>query len=264
MNTHTKYKGLLFLSSAVFILTLMCLNSIIVPDNSPQISEEDNNTILEVKSAGFWYLTNRNIHIDGNWSASTTYSWISGSGTYADPFLIENVTMNAHHVNSTIIISNTDEYFKINNCTLINSTRNGITGSILLNNVSNGLIMDVEMYNGGYGIWINDTSNITISDCYIKDHHYDGIYLGYSNNITIKDGTDVYNSTWIGINFEEALNNTVAHSAIRYCDQYGIYLDNASENNWIYENYVGSNLGLQRLEWVYKDILIVRDYALYF
>jgi parallel beta-helix repeat protein len=212
------------------------------PINSPQNGGVNNDSILNVKSAGYWDINNTNIHVDGNWSeTAAAYDWVSGSGTWADPFLIENVTIDGVDANSTIIINNTSDYFKINNCTLYDSPTGVLNGSIILNNASNGQIIDVEMYSGGYGIWINDSSNITISDCYIRVNSNDGIYIGNSNNITINGSTDLYNNIGHGVYFNNSDNNTVCYSIIRNNDLYGIYLDNESDDNWIYENYVGYN-----------------------
>jgi len=197
-----KGKNILFLSSAIFILTVICLNLISGPLVFSQHRGNNGDSILNVKSSGFWKFTDRNIHIDGNWSlVNDTYDWISGAGTWLDPYLIENVDINGTAVNSTIIIENADAYFKIKNCTLYNSSTSAIHGGIILNNVSNGVIIDCEIYLGGYGVYFNSSHNITLTDCVIRNN-----------------------------------------------DNYGVYLDYESQNNTIYENYVGYNKALKRLE----------------
>ncbi|GAH40211.1 unnamed protein product, partial [marine sediment metagenome] len=59
------------------------------------------NTIdfIDLKNAGYWDLTGSNILIDDldptkNWSyTASQYDWCSGSGTWNDPYIIENVTI---------------------------------------------------------------------------------------------------------------------------------------------------------------------------
>jgi hypothetical protein len=242
MNTQRKSKNLLYYSSAIFTITLLCFSGLLAPLNSSQIDENDNSSIINIKSSGFWFLNTTNIHVDGNWSATeTAYSWVSGSGSWADPYLVENVTIDGKDANSTIIIENSAKYFRIKNCTLYNATETGINGGIILNNVTNGEIIDCEIISSGYGIWMNDTSNITISDGFYWNNKNDSIYLMNSSLITITGGVDLYNNTGHGVYFNNSDNNTIAYSVIRNNDLYGVYLDENSSNNWIYENYVGYN-----------------------
>ncbi len=232
----------------------MCFNGVLGPLNSIKNCEDKNSSIIEMKSAGFWSLNTTNIHVDGNWSATASnYTWVTGTGTWADPYLIENVTIDGKSANSTIIIKNTSEYFKINNVTLHASPLTGINGGIIINNAKNGQIIDTEIYSCGFGIWINQSSNITISDCYIRINKNDSIYIGNSNNVTVTDKTDLYNNDGHGVYFENSDNNTIAYNVIHYNDLYGVYLDNKSDQNWIYENYIGYNKFDKVLEY-YDDI----------
>ena len=81
----------------------------------------DENSSL--KPSSFWVLNK--IHINNNWSQTAqTYPWCSGSGTLIDPYIIENVIINARNSGSCILIENSvSDYFIIRNCTLLNSSQ---------------------------------------------------------------------------------------------------------------------------------------------
>jgi len=55
-----------------------------------------------------------------NWTWAETQPWCSGSGTFEDPYIIENVTIDGGWGNC-ITIKYSDKYFRIENCTVINS-----------------------------------------------------------------------------------------------------------------------------------------------
>ena len=70
-------------------------DDIIVNDKS---GDTKYNTFGELKSSGYWELTSA-IEIDDsltgvgaqNWTWAVSQAWCSGTGSYDDPFLIENV-----------------------------------------------------------------------------------------------------------------------------------------------------------------------------
>jgi len=146
-----------------------------------------NNDEINLKSAGFWNLTGNPILIDDtdpskNWSYTALhYDWCSGSGIWADPYLIENITIDGQSIGSCIEIRNSNAYFVINNCTLYSS---GTTN---------------------YGIYLNYTNNgkIINNNCSVLSG---GIYLGYSNNNTILGNDATNNQYGIVLNFS---NNTI-------------------------------------------------------
>ncbi|KKN38408.1 hypothetical protein LCGC14_0753850 [marine sediment metagenome] len=75
------------------------------------------------KISGYW-VTNF-IHIDGNWSQAVgNYSWVNGDGSWSNPYIIENVTIDASTspTRSGIIINNSkNDYFIIRNVTVFNA-----------------------------------------------------------------------------------------------------------------------------------------------
>ena len=86
---------------------------------------------IDLKNNGYWNLTGSNIFIDDldpsrNWSYTAShYDWCSGSGTWTDPYIIENVTIDGQDAGNCIFIKNSVVPFIIRNCTL----SRGIDGS---------------------------------------------------------------------------------------------------------------------------------------
>ena len=104
---------------------------------------------LKLKTSGYWNLTGTPIFIDDsnpnyNWSKTeTTNDWCSGSGSTSDPYIIENVFIDAQGNSHAIIIVNSNAYFIIKHCSLINSLdRNHRYSGIQLANVRNGKIIN--------------------------------------------------------------------------------------------------------------------------
>ena len=92
------------------------------------------------------------IHVNGNWSAMTSYEWCSGDGSWDNPYKIENVTIDASGslVGSGILIENSlNNYFKVQNCTIFNVAPNDNYGGIKMNNVANGTLFNNNCSNNG-------------------------------------------------------------------------------------------------------------------
>ncbi len=248
MNSRAKIHSSLLVSSTIFLIALVSLSMITSPPEGTDLTDSKGLETPELETSAWWNITTYSINIDGNWTATnTTYSWCNGSGTLEAPFIIENVTLDAYQANSCISIANTNEYFIIRNVTLFNSTTSGITGGIILNNVTNGNITDADISLCNYGIWINATENCTIYDNNIHDNDNDSIYL-LNTNLTLLINNDCINNDGHGVYFDDSINNTVSYSEIRNNDLYGVYLDANSSLNWVYENHIGYNKYDMRLE----------------
>jgi hypothetical protein len=84
----------------------------------------------KLKRAGYWNLTGNPIYIDDlatgvgahNWTWAETQPWCSGSGSWTEPYVIENVTIDGQSSDSCIEIRNSDAYFIVRNCSLYNSS----------------------------------------------------------------------------------------------------------------------------------------------
>ena len=139
---NKKYKrlfvlfGLLF----VFIYTFNPFLSNNLNGNHKAISQ--NNIEIDeeaLKKAGFWNVNKIHIRFD-NWS-DNSLDWIQvRTGTWDDPHIIENVTVDGGGSRNCILIENTDEYFIIRNCTTYNSRLLAWYAGIQFNNVSKGTL----------------------------------------------------------------------------------------------------------------------------
>ncbi|MFX0037564.1 MAG: NosD domain-containing protein [Candidatus Hermodarchaeota archaeon] len=116
----------------------------------------------------------------------------TGNGSSSDPYVIEDLVINASGSGSCIIIEYSDVYFRIENCTLFNSGSLEINAGIKLRYVINGKIINNTSYNNRRGIYITYSDNNTFIGNTLIDDHY-AIYLEYSfNNL-------LYLNNFIGI-----------------------------------------------------------------
>ena len=191
MKLKTKKIGILLIIALAFPLIL----------NYAFISSNTYNPIIVNPKASADY-TEPFIHIDGsipgNWSATTSYDWCSGVGSWSDPYIIENVTIDASNspTRSGILIENSkNKYFIIRNCTVSNSRGGLYDAGIRLDNTCNGTIQDnICLDNGRNGIilYINCENN-TISGNTVNSNVQNGIYIHQNcdhNNITRNVGSN--------------------------------------------------------------------------
>ena len=162
-----------------------------------------------VQTSDYW--TTSAIEIDEtnptkDWSyTESTYDWCSGSGSWNDPYLIENVTIDATAGNGITIINSQLVYFVLRNCTIYNAGTSGTNAGIALSNTNNGTIDSCELYNNVNGIYALNSENNTIINNTIRDNTVNGIYVGtntendiYLNNFTdnILNGLELGSNNW--------------------------------------------------------------------
>ena len=196
-----------------------------------------------------------------NWSWVETQPWFGGGlGTSGAPYVIEshNFEYSAGGGHS-FAISNSRKHFIVRNCTFINSD-SGYAG-LYLNNVTNGQIVENEIYNNYYGIRALDTNYTSINENVVQDNADDGIHLydNYYNNIhqnyitRCGDGleldncqfnniydNDIYENLFEGLEFNTCHFNTINENEINLNEDFGFELDD-SENNTIYDNIIRSS-----------------------
>ena len=222
----TTFLVLLFLSS----ISNFSANDIRKNENF-QINIKEN----QPKASKFWNLTGSPILIDDsdpskNWSyTALNYDWCSGSGSGADPYVIENVTIDGQGSGSCILIENSKVYFRIENCTVFNSDK-----GIELNNVNNGSVfINNCSYNSGWGIYLFGNSN-NISNNYISNNYQAGIYNNNGNNNNISNNileNNRNNGIQSGlVSYNIISNNTIKNSNFGI-NTYGNY-------NYIFNNNV--------------------------
>ncbi|MFW9970642.1 MAG: nitrous oxide reductase family maturation protein NosD [Candidatus Odinarchaeota archaeon] len=216
-----KYNITISLILILIFLSTIDVNFVFYSKNA--ISTDNYNTL---KKASFWELS-QTIHITyDNWS-SKVFPWIQvHNGTWDDPHIIENVTIDKLGIGNGILIENSHEFFIIRNCTIFNGGIN--TGSsqynlagIKLINTSNGTLVDNECYNNQEGIYLYTCSNITLEQNICRNNDVNGIYL-YTSSV------------------ENHLNRNIVYSNLNH----GIVLftlcsDNDIIGNEVYDNRNG-------------------------
>ena len=186
----------------------------------------------------------------------------TGQGTYSDPYVIEDLVIDAGFSGSGILIENSDVYFRIENCTVYNSEDydagiklNNVTkGKLVINNCTsnyigirleysdNNTITGNTARNNSYvGIYLEGSDNNTISGNTANNNYYQGIYLNNSDDNTLS-GNTVNNNYLRGINLNNCNNNTISGNTANYNSR-GIYLYN-SDDNTISGNTINNNAGV--------------------
>ncbi|MGM0510214.1 MAG: right-handed parallel beta-helix repeat-containing protein, partial [Thermoplasmatota archaeon] len=164
----------------------------------------------------------------------------SGSGTQANPYIIEDLDIDARGADSCIYIGNTTAYFTVKNNYLHNSS----IANLHLNNVTNGMIYRNNISEGvNRGVFFNNSHyNYIMNNNVTQDQR--GMWLDYSENNTI-EGNSVYNCSSHGIILvKENKNNEITGNEIfenSYGLQMGLGLDGNSEENIVHHNEFSNN-----------------------
>ncbi|MHA1746799.1 MAG: right-handed parallel beta-helix repeat-containing protein, partial [Promethearchaeota archaeon] len=205
-----------------------------------------------------------------NWTWAVSQPWCSGTGTPGNPYIIENVTIDAVLGDYGISISHSEAYFIIQNCAIDNAGTGSYDAGIYFVNVSNGRITQNVLDNNyraillrdfcennsislnnitgmatstsDLGIYIyNQNSNISITENRINSVNY-GIYL-YSNNdfcVISQNTISLISHSGIHLNYNCDFN-TISENDISDCSYHGIYLANTNLQNFISQNTVYLN-----------------------
>ncbi|OLS14300.1 MAG: hypothetical protein RBG13Loki_2073 [Promethearchaeota archaeon CR_4] len=133
--------------------------------------------------------------------------WVNGSGTYGNPYVIQDLIIDGGGSGSCIYITNTWLYFRIENCTVTNSGTNLYDAGIRVSNSANGTIRsNTCVQNDGDGIYIDSTTNTTLSENNCL-WNFIGIYLLFANNITLQGNNCTGNTS--GFYFLYSNDNTL-------------------------------------------------------
>ncbi|MFX0098001.1 MAG: right-handed parallel beta-helix repeat-containing protein, partial [Candidatus Hodarchaeota archaeon] len=153
------------------------------------------------------------ISVNGNAGLATVAS--SGSGTYDDPYIIEDLIIDgSSYAQHLIQVTNTDAYLIIRNCTLFSTTSNF------------------------YGIYLGTVQNVMVTNNSISYTYY-GVYSsGSANNLTIHDNV-ISHSRSMGLYLFNTQNANVSRNLVENSTERGIYIattstDNVIENNEVY------------------------------
>ena len=250
--------GIMFAFSPVITTNLSFITG-----NSNKRAEYSDDINLDTENLKLSAVSGK-IHIDNNWSATeSTYSWCTGSGTFSDPYIIEDLVIDGEGSGSCIWIQNSDVYFNIENCTLYNSGNNwDDTGIKLAIDVDNGQLIDNIIHDNYIGIFLESSDNNTISGNIISNSIDNGLVIANSYNNTISGNTANHNGE-VGISLLETDNNIVSgnimlnngggiglgntnytrivNNTVKHSSGDGISFHGSSNNNWISNNYVDNN-----------------------
>ena len=110
-----------FIYFGIFIVSFILVSQFVSNINT---SQEKGDIIVEredffsLRVSNYWNNFSF-IHIEGNWSNAVSWGWCKGDGSWGNPYIIENMTIDATSspVGGGILISNSaNDYFIINNC----------------------------------------------------------------------------------------------------------------------------------------------------
>jgi len=141
------------------------------------------------------------IHIKDNWSTAAGYDWCSGDGSWSNPYILENITIdvaNSPTGAGILIEGSVNDYFIISSCTFTNS--------------------QPDIVDSAKAIWLKDSNNGTIERNNCTDCRY-GVDIMNSNNNSANYNNITY--CFYGIEVENADDNNLTSNIIKDCD-YGI------------------------------------------
>ena len=207
---------------AVYILFFCVFITCFLIDFKGNIQDQQFIDNFYVKSSDYWDLTGSPIFIDDadpnyDWSnTSNNNDWCRGSGTWTDPYIIENITIDGQNSVSCITIQNSSVFFVIRNCSLSRAGWDYDAG-IKLDNVNNSLLI----YNSftanqlaGILLWENCVNNT------IKDNKWDN---------------DEQYCVWL---YKNCHNNRFLHNEMLGSGGNNIYFYENNNDNIIYGNYI--------------------------
>ncbi|MBD3230229.1 MAG: hypothetical protein GF329_18770 [Candidatus Lokiarchaeota archaeon] len=184
----------------IFIVSLLFILLLPIPNQNNRVSENPNKPIT--KNMDPIVVVNNNSEFIG--------AGFTGSGSESQPYILENKVINGMF-SHCIYISDTDAHFIIKNCILYNGSY-----GIYLDNASNGKIINVTSRNNqNSGILIYQGSNYI--NCYnntLYDNKDYGIYLyGPNSEHCLIHNNTIYNNTrgiyvFQGADFNNFTDNT--------------------------------------------------------
>lgn len=204
------------------------------------------------------------IHINKNWSDTKIAGICTGDGTETNPYVIQDYVINGSGIGSCILIENTTDYFRIENCSVFNWGVDTYDAGIKLLYVNNGkLTNNNASSDDAYGLVLENSLNNILVGNIIRSQK--GIRFFQSNN-SIVYLNDV-EATLIDLEYRLSNNNRF-HTLKRMVyifngNQYTSYLGNHwlgyasshpdSNIDGIGDEPVIFDMHLPSSQWVYVD-----------
>ena len=276
-----------------FLILLMLLLPLFSPllnsiwkGNDDFIFDDEQNKINIPKSSSFWAMGPLHIKDTGGgdytWAEAVLQDWCSGGGSLNNPYLLENITLDAGGNDYAILIENSNnKYFTIRNCTVLNSGSATYDAGIKLISTSNGTIEENICLNNtrsGIGIQTNSRYN-TIQDNFITlgntsdfwgifmdpdcdfntvfnntiTNYYYGIYLWDVSNVNITGNhvTSNLENHRHGIVITQSIHIFISNNVVttHYSDDIGIFLDFCNESTVINNHISNYGQGIYNRGW---------------
>ncbi len=209
--------------------------------------ESDINTEFEKDSLKTSYLYNfTDIEIDNtnptmDWAyTASTYAWCSGGpgNTFLNPYLIENTFFAPGYGSNAIEIRNSDVHFRINDCGIKDVYGNFEAYAIEFDNVSNGRVVDCDLFYNKYGVYFLNSYDNWFSGNIIRSTREFNMYLENCNGTTIFNNTISNSDRNRGL-IVDGNNNMISENHITNSDDDGISL--SGENNQLIKNTITNN-----------------------
>ncbi|NHJ23651.1 MAG: hypothetical protein EAX89_03695 [Candidatus Lokiarchaeota archaeon] len=204
-----------------------------------------------------------------NWASANASGICTGSGTFSDPYIIQDKIIQGNGGENGIWIQNSNAYFLILNCSISNCGENYKTGGLKLYQIENGAIRNCDISdNKGMGVVIENCGISDITNSNINRNAKGGIFISqvdgfymrssilidnYDHGIEIVNSIDCYlidnyygnskNTNLLpilfGINLKNTHSNIIAGNTIK---NYiiGLQLTNSNANR-IENNTFSSN-----------------------
>ena len=264
MKLKAKLTIIILISLGIFFATVLMITV-----NQSFITGNNNDTNLDKEPPKTSAVSGK-IRIINNsgWVDFRNAGNCTGSGTYSNPYIIEDLVIDGRGSGNSISIENSNVYFKIENCTLYNAEWGSDAGIRLLNVNNSQLIGNNCSYSqvgielgdsrdysgGGYnntingnnvnnnrgGMYLFDGYNNTISNNTANNNTWSGIYL-VGSNYTVVSGNTMNDNNMCGINIGGGHNNRIVlGNTMNDNDMHGLWMDE-SFNNTISGNVMNNN-----------------------
>jgi len=227
----------------IIVLLVLVMGFVFLPNIKLDFGDGQKTNVINPKESGGYFETS--IYIDAtatgvgahNWTWAVDQPWCRGSGTINEPYIIENVTIDASSspTGSGIFIENSkNEYFIIRNCTAYNAVMG--SGGIKLDNTNNGTLTKNNCSNNFFGIYLEPNCNNNTVSGNTVNNVATGIYLTVNcDNNTISGNTAKDTSYGIHLN-GDCDNNFISENTVNVSFGIGIYLVSNCNNNTISGN----------------------------
>ncbi|MBN1801469.1 MAG: right-handed parallel beta-helix repeat-containing protein [Candidatus Lokiarchaeota archaeon] len=192
-------------------------------------------------------------------------SWLSGEGTFDNPYVIENQFINASSASenrSCIYIEESRAHFIIRNCTLVSASeglyRYKEGAGITLNRVTNGQLIGNNCSFNDIGIKSADnydSSILVTGNDLILNKKY-GLYLETIGNCEVTENNMLYNG--IGMSIFSCRYSNFSKNEIHFNDGYGMQTRNIRSCSFE-ENNISNNGGTDEI--VVSSLLFLKGSA---